>query len=160
MTRDSKFRFILFVIYCNTPVYNLVKSKAKILHFKGSKRLLNFDLNSEKHGGIMEAINKKMETEIYDSQIEQNFASRFKALDTGWTIKREPEPLPVGKYVMIPDFGFKKESLKVLLEVAGFWTPQYLKEKIRKLEQLNNVDLIIAADKKLACQKLDLIGKN
>ena len=60
---------------------------------------------------------------------------------------------------MIPDFGFQKGSLQVYLEVVGFWTPQYLKDKIEKLSYLGNIDMIIAADADLACQKLDQIGR-
>ncbi len=133
--------------------------KAKILRPKGERRLLNLELDSEKHGGIMKALRTIDEAEVYDSQVEQDFANRFKALDTGWTLTREPEPIPVGRRVMIPDFGLQKGGMMVYLEVAGFWTPQYLEEKIRKLRQLDDVDMIVAANRDLACQKLDKIGE-
>ena len=133
--------------------------KARILRRKGDRRLLNLELNSEKHGGIMKAHETLGKAEIYDSQVEHDFAKRFRALDTGWTLTREPEPIPVGKRVMIPDFGFRKGGIRVYLEVAGFWTPRYLEEKIRKLQQLGDVDMIVAANRDLACQKLDKIGE-
>jgi len=103
----------------------------------------------------VEALNKPGETMVYDSQVERDFASRFKALDTGWTLTREPEPFPVGRHVMIPDFGLEKGGLKVYLEVVGFWTPQYLEEKVKKLKLLRDKDMIVAADRDLACQKLE-----
>ncbi len=74
----------------------------------------------------MKAFGTVEETEVYDSRVEQDFAYRFKALHTGWTVTREPEPLPVGNRVMIPDFALQKGGLKVYLEVMGFWTPRYL----------------------------------
>ena len=133
--------------------------KAKILHRREDRRLLDLELNSKKHGGIMKAFETPEKAEIYDSQLEQDFAKRFRALDTGWTLTREPEPIPVGRRVMIPDFGFQKVGMTVYLELAGFWTPQYLEDKIRKLQQLPDVDMIVAANRDLACQKLDKIAE-
>ncbi len=131
--------------------------KAKILHRKAEKRLLNLELNSEKHGRYMETFD--MSKEVYDSLVEQDFADRFNALSTGWTLIREPEPIPVGRQVMIPDFSFQKGGLKVYMEIAGFWTSQYIEEKIKKLSLLGDIDMIVAANKNLACQKLDKIGE-
>jgi hypothetical protein len=107
----------------------------------------------------MQTIETPEKVEIFDSQVEHDFATRFRALDTGWALTREPEPIPVGRRVMIPDFGFRKSNMIVYLEVAGFWTPLYLQEKIRKLQQLGDVDIIVAANRDLACQKLDKIGE-
>ncbi len=131
--------------------------KAKILRRRGERRLLNLELDSQKHGQYMEAL--EAPEEIYDSLVEQDFANRFKALDTGWKLTREPEPIPVGRQVMIPDFGFQKAGLRVYMEVVGFWTPQYLEEKVKKLRLVGNLDMIVAADRSLACQKLDRIGE-
>lgn len=134
------------------------RMSAKILR-RRERRLLNSELDSEKHGGLMEPLEKPEATTLYDSQVEQDFARRFKALDTGWTLVREPQPLPVGRHVMIPDFGLQKGGVTVYLEVAGFWTPQYLARKITKLELLDGVDMIVAADSTLACAKLDRMAK-
>ncbi|UCH70149.1 MAG: DUF790 family protein [Candidatus Bathyarchaeota archaeon] len=133
--------------------------KAKILRYKGDNRLLTLELDSAKHGEIMGTLGMPQQTEVYDSQVEQDFARRFKALATGWTLIREPEPLLVAKRVMIPDFGFSKGGLMVYLEIAGFWTPRYLEEKVEKLKLLDDVDMIVAANKDLACQKLDKMGE-
>ena len=133
--------------------------KAKILRHRDERRLLKLDLYSEKHGGTMKALEEPEGAEVYDSQVEQNFAERFRALDTGWTLTREPEPIPVGRRVMIPDFRFQKGGLMVYLEVAGFWTPRYLQEKIKKLRLLSDADMIVAANRDLACQKLSKIGE-
>ncbi len=132
--------------------------RAKIMR-KGENRLLNLGLNSQEHGQCMEAFTENRKREVYDSQVEADFATRFEALDTGWTLTREPEPIPVGRYVMIPDFGFQKAGLKVYLEVVGFWTPEYLEEKVKKLSLINDLDMIVAADRKLACRKLERSAK-
>lgn len=131
--------------------------RAKILLRRGDRRLLNLELDSQRHSrymGTPEALE-----EAYDSRVEEDFARRFRALDTGWSLIREPEPIPVGTQVMIPDFAFQKAGLRVYMEVVGFWTPQYLQEKLEKLRKAGGLDMIVAADKELACRGLDRIGE-
>jgi predicted nuclease of restriction endonuclease-like RecB superfamily len=134
--------------------------KARILR-KRERRLLNFELDSRRDGPCIEALKMRAEEkkETYDSQVERDFATRFKALETGWTLTREPEPIPAGQYVMIPDFGFQKGRSKVYMEVVGFWTQEYLKEKVKKLGLVGDIDMIVAVDEDLACSKLDRAGK-
>jgi predicted nuclease of restriction endonuclease-like RecB superfamily len=100
---------------------------------------------------------------LYDSSTEEKFSRSFLSYGTGWTLKREPEPLVAGTHVLIPDFSFEKDGVKkVYLEVVGFWTPQYLERKVAKLSSVasSGIDMIIAADESLACSKLErLKGK-
>jgi hypothetical protein len=60
---------------------------------------------------------------------------------------------------MIPDFLFEKADMKVYMEVAGFWTPEYLRHKLEQLRGVEDVDMIVAADRGHACQQLDRLGK-
>jgi hypothetical protein len=117
------------------------------------------ELDSKEHGKYIGTLLEVRKKETYDSEVEKDFATRFEALDTGWKITREPEPIPVGTYVMIPDFKFKKGNSKVYLEVVGFWTPEYLEEKMKKLNLLGDIDMIIAVDKRLACRKIEKARK-
>jgi hypothetical protein len=107
----------------------------------------------------MEALETPGESEVYDSSVEEDFGNRFRALDTGWKLTREPEPVLVGRHVMIPDFGFEKADMRVYMEVVGFWTRRYLEEKVKKLGMVGDVDMIVAADRELACEKLNRIGR-
>lgn len=131
--------------------------QAKILPRKGKGQLLNLALNSQDHAKYLEAV--ETQKEVYDSSVEQDFAKRFKSLTTGWIITREPEPIPVGKQVLIPDFSFRKQSMNIFMEIVGFWTPEYLREKVKKLELLGDVEMIVAADRNLACKELDRVGR-
>lgn len=97
------------------------------------------------------------ETEKFDSRVEEDFYHRFNALKTGWTIIREPEPLISGSTVMVPDFAFEKEGMKILMEIVGFWTEKYLERKISKLEKINQ-ELILAVDENLACSSFENIS--
>jgi predicted nuclease of restriction endonuclease-like RecB superfamily len=70
----------------------------------------------------------------YDSNIEKNFAQKFILFNTGWTIEREPEPLITKfKTAFILDFILYKYQAKVLVEIIGFWTDEYLERKLQKI---------------------------
>ena len=131
---------------------------ALILRRKGDRQLLKLELDSQRQAAYMKA-EEPQAGEEYDSLVEESFAERFNALRTGWWLTREPEPLPVGRHVMIPDFVFEKAGMKVYMEVAGFWTPEYLRHKLKQLGGVEGVDMIVAADRAHACQKLDRLGK-
>jgi predicted nuclease of restriction endonuclease-like RecB superfamily len=126
---------------------------ALILRQRSDRMLLNLNLDSRRHGRYLKTLISQGEE--YDSFIEENFAKRFEALKTGWKMTREPSPLPVGTRVMIPDFLFEKSGMRVYLEVAGFWTPEYLRHKLGQLREVEGIDMIVAADRRHACNELD-----
>ncbi len=73
----------------------------------------------------------------YDSNIEKTFAQKFELFSTGWSIEREPEPLiSKSKTAFISDFILTKHENKVLVEIIGFWTSEYLERKIQKIAQV------------------------
>jgi predicted nuclease of restriction endonuclease-like RecB superfamily len=90
----------------------------------------------------------------FDSLVEEKFFRDFESLKTDWKLIREPPPLIAGRHVFVPDFCFEKNRIKVYLEIVGFWTLKYLEMKLKKLQQLQGVDILIAADEHLACDKL------
>ena len=126
------------------------KVQAKVVDRFKKNRLFNLELDSLEYGRYMK---RGVEEETFDSGIEEDFAAQFRALVVDWELIREPGPLPVGKHVMIPDFLMKKGGLKVYLEIAGFWTPKYLEDKMRKLSMVRDVDMIVAVDRRLICEK-------
>ncbi|MDQ2051903.1 DUF790 family protein [Natronolimnohabitans sp. A-GB9] len=87
----------------------------------------------------------------FDSSVEADFAARFSALDLEWDLVREPEPLATGTRVMIPDFAFEYAhgTFRVYFEIMGFWTPEYVDKKLAQLEDLEDVELIVAVDESL-----------
>mgnify|MGYP000854488063 FL=1 len=92
-----------------------------------------------------------VEEAVYDSTLEQMFGS----LNLGsWKIKREPTILKAGKQAFIPDFALQRDSIKVYLEIVGFWTPEYLEKKIEKLKQVKE-PVILLIDRKLKCSEKD-----
>ncbi len=130
--------------------------EAKIL-WRYTNEICNFKLESLKHHMLFKSICQP--TISFDSVVEQEFAEQFQALKTGWQLKREPEPLPAGKQVIIPDFSLEKENVKVYLEIVGFWTLEYLLHKIEKLGKVD-ANMLIAVNEDLACEKIANLGQN
>jgi len=123
--------------------------EAKIL-WKFTNEIYTYKLESWKHApvfGIQQA------TQAYDSGVEEDFSKRFLALGSGWQLKREPEPVIVGKHVLIPDFSFEREGAKLYMEVVGFWTTEYLMRKIEKLKKTKE-RMLVAVDESLSCERL------
>ena len=123
--------------------------EAKIL-WKFTNKIYTFKLESWKHSPVF---GTKKTIEAYDSAVEENFSNRFTALNSGWKLKREPEPVIAGKYVLIPDFSFEREDSKLYMEVVGFWTTEYLIRKIEKLKKIKE-HMLIAVDESLSCERL------
>jgi hypothetical protein len=87
----------------------------------------------------------------FDSDVERDFAARFSALDLDWDLVREPEPLATGTRVMIPDFAFdyRHDDFRVFFEIMGFWTPEYVEKKLSQLDDVEDVELVVAVDESL-----------
>jgi predicted nuclease of restriction endonuclease-like RecB superfamily len=120
---------------------------------KKRDRVFSFELESDEVKGIIEDAEQQRIPQ-YDSAVEQRFAKAFSSCNTGWVLRREPEPLLAGTQVLIPDFSLEKYGAKVFLEIVGFWTQEYLERKVNKLAALSDVDILVAADEDLACSKL------
>ena len=79
------------------------------------------------------------QNELFDSEIEKEFSKSFQIyMGTQWMIEREPEIITTksGK-VMIPDFTISNGSIKIYIEIVGFWTSKYIKNKLLKISELN-----------------------
>ena len=88
---------------------------------------------------------------LYDSALERNFAERFERLDCQWRLERETEIIHAGQMVMIPDFRFRhrEDGRTALLEIVGYWRPEYLRRKFAKLATAGRNDLIVAINAEL-----------
>jgi hypothetical protein len=132
-----------------------VKADIILRGYDRTPRSLKFELASSSAPPMSTRANERVEGKVrkesYDSTVEERFARAFTPLGTGWNLTREPEPLVTGNSVFIPDFRFEKGDMSLYMEVVGFWTEDYLKKKLYKLQKLGMEDLIIAVDRKLAC---------
>lgn len=90
----------------------------------------------------------------FDSRVEETFYAQFSKRKTPWQIDREGEIIDLGDTVLIPDFRFvHPDGRTALLEIVGFWTPEYLQKKIDKLNRANRQDLLVAVNETLNCTR-------
>jgi predicted nuclease of restriction endonuclease-like RecB superfamily len=82
----------------------------------------------------------------FDSGVEGSFAARWGPEPRcGWTLIREGAVLSRGQKTFIPDFVFRHEGGScALLEIVGFWTPQYLQAKRETLHAFSDTPILLA----------------
>ena len=69
----------------------------------------------------------------------------------GWTLIREGEILHKHQKVFVPDFTlFHQDGRKVLLEIVGFWTPEYIANKLETLKSFSDKRILLAVSKAAA----------
>lgn len=93
---------------------------------------------------------------LFDSHLEEDFASEFERKMGGkrghWRLARESEVLLLGDTVMIPDFVLvdtKDEKRRILIELVGYWHPNYLRRKVEKVHAANCAHLLLVVYKGL-----------
>jgi predicted nuclease of restriction endonuclease-like RecB superfamily len=84
--------------------------------------------------------------EAFDSSVEEAFARKWgEGRREGWALLREGGVLSLGQKAFIPDFLFRHEDgREVLLEVVGFWTPEYLRAKAETLRAFRDRHVLLA----------------
>lgn len=84
--------------------------------------------------------------ELFDSALEEKFADNWGSEPRdGWKLIREGEILFRHQKVFVPDFVFLHETgRRVLMEVVGFWTPEYLEAKRNTLATFSEHRIILA----------------
>lgn len=93
---------------------------------------------------------------VFDSRLEADFANEFERKMGGkrghWRLLPESEILLLGDTVMIPDLTLvdeRDETRKILIELVGFWHPQYLRRKVEKVRAANCQHLLLLVYKGL-----------
>ncbi|MFQ5920732.1 MAG: DUF790 family protein, partial [Nitrososphaerales archaeon] len=143
------------------------------------RKVFEFELTDKEAPSLFDPYMRKKEGDttatanIYDSSVEESFAKKFEQLDTGWKLVREPDPLIAQGKALIPDFMFEKYNRRVYLEIVGFWTKEYLQNKMRKLSASAStarggsedggeaaMDMLVAVNEELACSKLSSLPKD
>lgn len=53
---------------------------------------------------------------------------------------------------MVPDFVLRSpdSSREILVEIVGFWRPEYLRKKIEKVRQIGQQELVLIVNSKLS----------
>jgi len=95
----------------------------------------------------------------YDSLVEERFAREFRRLAPVWDVTREPAPIAAGGTLIFPDFALRHRSVpsrEWLLEIVGFWTPDYVARKLALYRSARLPNLILCIDEDRNCAEADL----
>ena len=90
----------------------------------------------------------------FDSRIEERFAREFARATMDWDLVREPAPFEADGTLIFPDFAIvhrRDVSKRFLLEIVGFWTSDYLREKLKRLRSISDAPLILCINRALNC---------
>lgn len=86
----------------------------------------------------------------YDSMLESSFADRWDKAGSEWRLEREVDLVPIPGSVMVPDFRLvHPDGRSYLLEIVGYWRPEYLKKKFAQVRKALRDDIILAVSERL-----------
>jgi predicted nuclease of restriction endonuclease-like RecB superfamily len=95
----------------------------------------------------------------YDSRLEERFAREFRRLAPEWDLLREPEPIAAEGTLIFPDFALQHRAhpaRRWLLEIVGFWTPDYVARKLASYRKARVPELILCLDEARNCAEADV----
>jgi uncharacterized protein len=99
------------------------------------------------------------ELPAYDSALEERFARDFGRSTKDWELVREPAPIAAGNALLFVDFELRHRDhpeRRWLLEIIGFWTPDYLDKKRERLARAGIERLILCVDVTRGCAMEEL----
>jgi predicted nuclease of restriction endonuclease-like RecB superfamily len=86
--------------------------------------------------------------------LEQAFAERWSHTHTPWRLEREVDLIPIPGSVMVPDFRLvHPDGRSFLLEIVGYWRPEYLRKKFAQVRRAGRHDLILAISERLNLER-------
>jgi predicted nuclease of restriction endonuclease-like RecB superfamily len=122
--------------------------------------LLSFSARGQPRAPVTKApVGEAARRPVYDSAWERSLASDFRRrfggdARGGWTLTRESSPVARGNELFLPDFTLRHDDgREALVELVGFWTPEYLAEKTRKIAAARLGNLILVVYRGLAVGK-------
>jgi predicted nuclease of restriction endonuclease-like RecB superfamily len=160
--KSSKFGYRLaLLIYRIYQLYSRRKFSCHIeVEFRKSKKKVLLEVESDQMPPLSWPNIGDLRLNLFDSKVEAKLYSTFKAIDlNGWSVEREPRPISYGDSLFIPDFSLQRGEAEVLVEVIGFWLPEYKKRKRAKLREMARgglEDLLLIVDEKMAGEFRDI----
>ena len=93
--------------------------------------------------------------------LEASFAKRWLKTKTEWILEREVELIPIPGSVIIPDFRLiHPDGRDFLLEIVGYWRPEYLRKKFAQASRAEGSNLILAISERLNLEKAGVNFQN
>lgn len=92
-----------------------------------------------------------------ESFTERAFTRDFQRITRDWELVREPEPVTAGCQLVFADFELRRQDApRWLVEIVGFWTREYLIEKLARLRGAGLDRVLLCVDTKRGCGAGDL----
>lgn len=86
----------------------------------------------------------------FDSILEESFSASWAKAKTEWRLEREVELVPIPGSVMVPDFRLvHPDGRSYLLEIVGYWRPEYLRKKFAQVKRSGRDDIILLVSDRL-----------
>jgi predicted nuclease of restriction endonuclease-like RecB superfamily len=86
--------------------------------------------------------------------VEKRFARDFRRAAPEWRFIREPDPVDASGTLMFPSFELVHRSdreRRWLVEIVGFWTAEYLREKLARLRAAGLSRFVLCIDARRQC---------
>jgi uncharacterized protein len=153
-----------FVLFCNTRLYGralgeLVPLLAWCPRFRLQAECVFHGRRLTLQLGAGDPIFPSSAPRRYDSLLEERFAREFRRLAPAWDVIHEPEPIAATGTLIFPDFALQHRSdstRRWLLEIVGFWTPDYVARKLALYRSARLSNLILCIDEQRNCAEADL----
>jgi len=153
-----------FALFRHTLVYGralaeLVPLLARAPRFSLSARCL---VQGEKVLFVVESGDPLFPSEnlrVFDSRVEERFARDMARLAPDWNVLREPAAVPALGTLIFPDFLLCHRldpRRRFLVEILGFWTPEYVSRKLETLRAARIGNLILCIDEARRCSEVDI----
>ena len=99
-------------------------------------------------------VGRALDHGAYETRESQWFAERFLALDSGWSLDRDAQPILQGPdSVVVPAFSFRKGGKIAHLEILGFWRKASIERRLEMLGKYGPKNLVVAVSKRYATEK-------
>lgn len=118
--------------------------------YSGNIRTGKFSLSSDR----CDLVSHYPPGKPYDSMLEASFFNSWTKTKTEWRLEREVDLIPLPGSVMIPDFRLvHPDGREFLLEIVGYWRPEYLQKKFYQVRNGDTDNLILAVSERLNLEK-------
>jgi len=90
----------------------------------------------------------------FDSALEERFARDLRRAAPMWDVIRDPLPLVTDGGLAFPDFALihrENSSRRWLIELVGFWTPEYIARKLAAYNTVGISNLVLCIDERHRC---------
>ncbi|HKO50461.1 MAG TPA: DUF790 family protein [Polyangiaceae bacterium] len=94
-----------------------------------------------------------------ESHLERRFARDFRRAAPGWQLSADPFAISSGETLIFPDFELVARDdpgRSWLLEIIGFWTPDYLRGKLQRLQAAGIERFVLCVDQNRDCTRAEL----